>query len=632
MADSQSIITLNIGSQRISMAAFSPKKGGGLILKKYQEVDILADPASEAMRNAEVRGAVAQLAKSLKTGKSKVRASVPGHAVITKFVKLPPIDSDDLSELVTMEAQQQIPFPLDEGAWDWAALEGGGIEKEVLLVAIRQEVLDDISESVSGAGLSLKEVDSAPTALYNAFRYNYPDVHEPVLLVDIGAKSTELIYVEGKKLFVQGVNSSGTTGASLTSAIAKEFNVSFPEAEAHKVGSGVVSLGSTEGMDEATAALASFIRNTINRLPGEISRRTNFYRSQQGGNAPTKVYLAGGGANLGYLIDFLQDKLSLPVEPFNALRRVGVADESLASKAHQLGELVGLGVEGAGKAELHIDLVPTSVGAERENSRRKPWFLCSSGLLLTGLGAWAGLNFLAANHAEDKLSDMQEEQEELAPFAGTLEDWDFATEDIESVGEEYAQYQEGRTASLGMLNEIRGYFASDTVWITQLRPLVNYIPGNSESGKNYFKGGFENLSFGETFVDVKSKDARGWQGEPIVNAIKIDGFWRSGGKGKSKDHSAVTQILERVKAGVQAANEAAQKANEENDLEVMPKTYFLLEKQSESTGDWASLADLEILTNNDTTLAEDTYGAPFTMILPLREPISFAEVTRGKNL
>ena len=129
MADSQSTIALNIGSQRISMAAFSPQKGGGLALKKYQEIDILADPASESMRNAEVRGAVAQLAKSLKTGKDKVRASVSGHSVITKFVKLPPIDSDDLTELVTMEAQQQIPFPLDEGAWDWAALETGGIEK-----------------------------------------------------------------------------------------------------------------------------------------------------------------------------------------------------------------------------------------------------------------------------------------------------------------------------------------------------------------------------------------------------------------------------------------------------------------------------------------------------------------------
>jgi type IV pilus assembly protein PilM len=627
MADSQSTIALNIGSQRISMAAFSPKKGGGLTLKKYQEIDILADPAAEGMRNAEVRGAVAQLAKSLKTGKDKVRASVPGHSVITKFVKLPPIDSDDLTELVTMEAQQQIPFPLDEGAWDWAAVDGGGIEKEVLIVAIRQEVLDDISESVSGAGLSLKEVDSAPTALFNAFRYNYPDVNEPVLLVDIGAKSTELIYIEGKKIFIQGVNSPGTTGASLTSAIAKEFGVSFPEAEAHKVGSGVVSLGSTEGMDEGTAALASFIRNAVNRLPGEISRRTNFYRSQQGGNAPTKVYVAGGGANLGYLVDFLQEKLSLPVEPFNPLRRVGVADESLTAKAHQLGELVGLAVEGAGKAEVHIDLVPTSVGAERQSAKRKPWLLAASGILLAGLGAWAGTKFVAAGNAEAKLGELTERQEELAPFAGKLRNWGGAVEEIEFIGAEYADYQVSRSAWVGMLNELRGYFASDTVWVTEVRPYVNYVPGDADSGKSYAKGGFERLAFAESFIDPKSKEGKNVD-VPMVNAIRLDGFWRSGVDGK--DHRAVNEILERIKSGVKAANDAV--ADDESDVPLEPDTYFVLDKEDPDSGDYLPLSDPEILTNNNTTLAEETYGAPFTMILPLREPIPFAEVTKGKNL
>ena len=626
MADSQSTIALNIGSQRISMAAFSPKKGGGLILKKYQEIDILADPSAESMRNAEVRGAIAQLAKSLKTGKDKVRACVAGHSVITKFVKLPPIDSDDLTELVTMEAAQQIPFPLDDGAWDWAALEGGGIEKEVLLVAIRQEVLDDISESVSGAGLSLRDVDAAPTALFNAFRYNYPEVNEPVLLVDIGAKSTELIYIEGQKLFIQGVNSPGTTGASLTSAIAKEFGVSFAEAEAHKVGTGVVSLGNTEGMDEATAALASFIRNSVNRLPGEISRRTNFYRSQQGGNAPTKVYVAGGGANLGYLVDFLQEKLSLPVEPFNALRRVGAADESLAAKAHQLGELVGLGVEGAGKAELHIDLVPTSLGAERESARRKPWLLAASGILVAGLGIWAATKFLAANNAEAQLESIVERNDELAPYANTLSDWDDSVYDIELIGDEYAKYQNDRTTWVELLNELRGYVASETAWITDFRPYVNYVPGNPDSGKSYVKGGFERLAYGETFVDAKSREGRDVVGEPVINAIRIDGFWRAGVDGK--DHRAVNEMLERIKSGVAAANKAA--ADSEEEIE--PDTFFRLTKIDPNTRDEVSLSDPEILTNNNTTLAEDTYGAPFTLFLPLRKPISFAEITKGKNL
>lgn len=626
MAESQSTIALNIGSQRISMAAFVPKKGGGLILKKYQEIDILADPAHESMRNAEVRGAIAQLAKALKTGKDPVRASVPGHSVVTKFVKLPPIDSDDLEELVAMEAAQQIPFPLSEGAWDWAAIDSGGIEKEVILVAIRQEVLDDIGESVAGAGLSLKEVDSSPTALYNAFRFNYPDETEPVLLIDIGARSTELIFIEGKKVFIQGLNTPGTTGASLTTAIAKEFGISFAEAEAHKVSGGMVSLGNTEGLDEATAALAAFIRNTINRLPGEISRRSNFYRSQQGGSAPTKILLAGGGANLANLVDFLQEKLSLPVEAFNPLRRVSIADESLAAKAHQLGELVGLGVEGAGKAELHIDLVPTLVGAERESARRRPWLLTASGIFLAGLGAWAGLKAMAAGQAEERVADITERQEALSPYASTLKEWGRSVEEIEAIGLEYSTAQAERSQWVGLLNELRGYFASETVWITELRPLVNYIPGDTNSGKAYTKGGYERLAYGETFVDSKSATGRDIVGDPAISAIRIDGYWRSGVDGK--DFRAVAEILEKIKASVKQAEQ------EMGENESEPATYFRLDKiiRGERRDEIGSLLDSEILTNNTTTLAEGSYGGAFTMILPLRKPLLFEEVTKGKNL
>jgi type IV pilus assembly protein PilM len=628
MADSQSTIALNIGSQRISMAAFAPKKGGGLILKKYHEVDILADPANESMRNAEVRGAVTELAKALKTGKDRVRASVAGHSVITKFVKLPPIENDDMEELVSMEAAQQIPFPLTEGAWDWAALDTGGIEKEVLLVAIRQAVLDDIGESVSGAGLSLKEVDSAPTALFNAFRYNYPDETEPVLLIDIGAKSTELLFIEGKRLFIQGVNSPGTTGASLTSAISKEFGVPFAEAEQQKVNNGMISLGNTEGLDEASAALASFIRNTVNRLPGEISRRTNFYRSQQGGNAPTKILLAGGGANLQNMVDFLQEKVNLPVEAFNPLRRVSVSDESLTAKAHQLGELVGLAVEGAGKAELHIDLVPTLVGAERESARRKPWLLGAAGVLLAGLAVWAGLRAMAAGQAEERVEAIEARQESLSPYASTLKEWDNSIQVVEEIGVEYAAAQEARTKWVEIIDEIRGYFASETVWITDLSPIVNYIPGEAATGKTYTKSGFERLAYGETFVDPKSAATKDFQGEPVVNAIRIDGYWRSGVDGK--DYRAVAEILEKIKSAVSDAEDAAA----ESEAGMGPDTAFVFEKFNPDRGgsDTIRLQDAEILINNNTTLAEETYGAPFTMILPLRDPILFEQITAGKNL
>ena len=138
MADTQSSIALNIGSQRVSMAIFEPSKSGGLILKAYDSETLLADPATEASRPAQIGFAIGQLAQRLKAGRSKVRYAISGQSVFTRFVKLPPLDDDNIEQLVTFEAQQHVPFPLDEVVWDYEILESAG-EKEVVIVAIKGE-------------------------------------------------------------------------------------------------------------------------------------------------------------------------------------------------------------------------------------------------------------------------------------------------------------------------------------------------------------------------------------------------------------------------------------------------------------------------------------------------------------
>ena len=172
MAEAQSTVALNIGSQRISMGVFEPSKNGGLILKKYESSSILADPAAEMARLPQVRVAIAELASKLKVNKAKVRYSISGQSVFTRFIKLPPIEDDNIEQLVAFEAQQHVPFPIDEVIWDWQLLEGSGIEKEVALVAIKGDALNDVNDVVTGAGLSTSEVDASPMALYNSLKYN----------------------------------------------------------------------------------------------------------------------------------------------------------------------------------------------------------------------------------------------------------------------------------------------------------------------------------------------------------------------------------------------------------------------------------------------------------------------------
>ncbi|MFM1561753.1 MAG: Amuc_1101 family PilM-like pilus complex protein [Roseibacillus sp.] len=618
MADAESTVALSIGSQRISMAVFDPAKGGGLILKSYGSTSILADPAQEMVRLSQITLAVKELATGLKTLKEKVRYSMSGQSVFTRFVKLPPLNEDNIDELVKFEAQQHVPFPIDEVVWDWQLLDSSGPEKEVALVAIKGEALTEINETVSEAGLGTKEVDAAPMALYNAFRYNYPDVQESVLLMDIGAKATNLVYIEGNRLFTRSI---AVGAASITTAIAKEYNVSFAEAETQKVTNGVVSLGGshTDQLDEASAQLATVIRNALNRLPAEVARTNNYYRSQHEGNAPTKIYLAGGGANLPYLPEFLEEKLRIPIELFNPLKKVSVSKaidvEQLGMEAHMLGELVGLALRGIGEAPINIDLVPDVVASERATAQRKPFLMAAAVILLAGLGVWAmHKSSLAATASTDR-TKMEALKQKLQNPANKIDVLTRNQARLKEVGDAYAGSQEMRTKWVEVLNKVKDYFNDQDVWITDFEPVGLYQVGVFSSAKPRIKENFPSVTYG---TSVLEQFKRGGVAPPTgaasrrrrttpaasgptpptdaINAIRITGFWKEAPR-------AVHEIVAKIK--------------DDHDAD---DAVFTLKKPGPKGVD---LTESEIFPAFENSIGDpNELAEQFVMILPLKTPIS----------
>ena len=621
MADSQSSIALNIGSQRVSMAVFEPSRSGGLVLKAYDSETILADPATEASRPAQVGYAISQLAQKLKTGRSKVRYSVAGSSVFTRFVKLPPLGDDDIEQLVTFEAQQHVPFPLDEVAWDYEILESAG-EKEVVIVAIKADALDELNESVTSTGLSTAEVDVAPMALYNAFRAAYPNVSDPVLLIDIGAKTSDLLYIEGKRFFTRSV---AMGGVAVSTAISKEYGVPFAEAEAHKTQSGLVALGGghTEQLDETTAALAMTIRNTLGRLPAEIARTTNYYRSQHGGNAPKLVVLAGGGANLPYTKEFFEEKLHLPVEFFNPVSAVsvgkGVDTDKLGREAHLMGELVGLGLRSVGKSAINIDLVPTKVQAARTADKQKPFFIGAAALFLGGLAAWGVLNTLAASKAQaenEKLAEQKERLESVANPVQTL----FKKEDgLVALANQYTQTEDDRTFWLDLLQELKAGMSSDAVWITDLEPLFDYNPTDPEKkGKSIVKGEFYSANYGVSSlenvkVDVPvgrgPKPAKGAEAPaitPTANAVRVKGFWRD----NPRAGNLVYDLLKKLRTDPQHFK-----------FEAMTVPQKDAKGNVKGKPELVELKDEQIVKQLESAPAAEDFAAPFELIIPLSREV-----------
>ncbi len=592
MAESQSIIALNIGSQRISMGEFTSAKGG-LVLKSYGATSILADPAAEAARVPQVQLAIKELAKGLKVGSQKAAYSLSGQSVIIRFVKLPPLDDENVDELVRFEAQQNVPFPIDEVIWDWESLKGGGIETEVILVAIKSDSLNDLNETVSETGLGTRLVDAAPTALYNSLRYNYPDLTTPTLLLDIGAKTTNLIYAEGEKFFTRSINIGG---AFLTSAIAKDYNMSFAEAENVKLTSGLVTLqgGHASQLDESTAALGTVIRNSLNRLTAEIQRTTTLFRSQHGGSAPQKVLLGGGSASLPYMKEFLEEKLNLPVEFFNPMQRVSIGKavnvDSLQGEAHQLGELVGLGLRATDKAAVNIDLVPDKVQAQRDITRRKPALIAASGLLLAGIGAWAGFQAMAASKTQKFIDgELADEQAALNAPAAQLQKINKKEEATNSLLNAYLTVENGRMQYVDLFNDISERFTSTQTWITEIEPRYGYsLEGDIET-KALIDDGFHTTSYGKSSFKIKPTE------DIQIDSVLIKGLWR-------KDSQNVYKGI--------------------NSLRSSELLSFEFPKQIDKRKvENIALDDSTIIKKIETAPQTGFFAAPFELIIPLKKKI-----------
>src|SRR5206468_12148777 len=225
MTKATHIISLNLGSQTIGLAEFQAQPQGGLVLQNYRLREVLIDPASEDIRHPQISAALREIMAELQIHHEAVNYAVSAQSVFARFVKLPAVEEEKIERIIAFEAQQNVPFPIDEVVWDYQLIAGGGDEQvQVVLVAIKADLLDEINGAVEETGLRTSIVDVATMALYNAFRYNYTGLTGCSLLVDIGARTTNLLFIEPEIIFSRSVPIGGS---SVTCSIAKEFNEPF---------------------------------------------------------------------------------------------------------------------------------------------------------------------------------------------------------------------------------------------------------------------------------------------------------------------------------------------------------------------------------------------------------------------
>ena len=470
MAAPNRTLSLSLGTQTIGIAEFKTGQNGGLVLSSYETRELLADPAADATRLAQTKLLVQEMVGGLKQKGSKVNYAVSAQSVFTRFVKLPSVGEEQVDQIVTFEAQQNVPYPINEVVWDYQLVDSGeAAQVEVVIVAVKSDLLDEINDAVEHSSLKTTLVDVAPMATYNAFRYNYSDAAGCSLIIDIGSRTTNLIFIEPHKVFSRSIPNGGST---ITAAIAKEFQEPFSVAEERKKRDGFVGLGGSyaDPDDEDVARVSKIIRNSMTRLHAEIARSISFYRSQQGGSAPQHVFLSGGSASLPYMREFFTEKLQLPVEYFNALRNVTLINtlnvDEIGRRAHTLGELVGLALRGISECPMELNLRPARVVRRHELSRRRPYLIMAGLCIFALLAGWYVYFDRAAQLTSDVATALEAKARPLTEFDKKIV---AATKDKDAAlakATPLIAAVEEKNFWIRIFDDINSRLPADYVWIT----------------------------------------------------------------------------------------------------------------------------------------------------------------------
>jgi len=480
MAKPMRIISLNLGSQTIGLAEFQAKAEGGLVLQNYRLREVLIDPVGEGIRHTQISATLREMMAELQIRREAVNYAVPAQSVFARFVKLPAVEEEKIERIIAFEAQQNVPFPIDEVVWDYQLIGGGGDEQvQVVLVAIKADLVDEINAAVEETGLRTKIVGVATMALYNAFRYNYADLGGCSLLVDIGARTTNLVFIEPQKIFSRSVP---VGGSSITAAIAKEFNESVAAAEFRKKRDGFVSLGGAyaEPANPEIARVSKLMRSTMTRLHAEVMRSISHYRAQQQGNAPERVFLCGGSASAPYMREFFREKLHVPIEFFNPLRNVAVAHSApvneLTRSAHLLGELVGLALRSVSACPMELNLPPAVVVRRQELEKRRPFFVMAAAAVVLALLGWGFYYTRAAQVARFSAAKITNINAPMRAAEAKIDKLRKQAGSLDAVAAPLAVAINDRFFWTEILEDLNARLPKEDIWITELVPMSGGKP------------------------------------------------------------------------------------------------------------------------------------------------------------
>jgi type IV pilus assembly protein PilM len=321
LGKSKSVVGLDIGSSAVKAVELKPAgKGFKVAAIGVEPVppDSIVDGA--IMDATAVAEAVRRLFERAPFKSKEVAASLSGNAVIVKKINLPVMTDAELADSIYWEAEQSIPFDIQDVNLDYQIVDRGIAADskgtmDVLLVAAKKEKIADYTGVIAQAGRTPVVVDVDAFALQNAFEANYgTDAGSIVVLLNAGASAINInILSGGQSLFTRDISMGGN---AYTEAVQKELNLPFDSAELLKKGHPVEG----HSVDDVKPVLHAMNENVLL----EIQKTFDFFKATAASDRIDRIYVSGGGSQVDGFVDALADRFGAPVEPFDPFRTIAL--------------------------------------------------------------------------------------------------------------------------------------------------------------------------------------------------------------------------------------------------------------------------------------------------------------------
>ena len=315
----KSLVGLDIGSSAVKAVELKAA-GKGYKVTAFGAESVPPDSIVDGaiIDGAAVADAIRRVFDGNKIQTKDVAASLSGNAVIVKKITLPVMTEGELAESIYWEAEQYIPFDIQDVNLDYQILDPGDAANgkatmDVLLVAAKKEKIADYTGVIAQAGRSAVVVDVDAFALQNAFEVNYGiEPGRVVVLLNAGASATNINILQGdQSVFTRDISIGGN---AYTEALQKELNLPFEQADQLKRGEPVDGVT----FEDARPVLRAATENVML----EIQKTFDFFKATAASDRIDRIVVSGGASRAEGFLEMLTERFEAPVELFDPFKNV----------------------------------------------------------------------------------------------------------------------------------------------------------------------------------------------------------------------------------------------------------------------------------------------------------------------